>query len=147
MRVIFKDRCGLVHILFVGMVKFKFLANFPVDHLAHPVVSSLVLLLFQFAAFAYYVVDGFISVTTDSTSLTRFSHQRLLVFHMTLCHRNSPLVTSTLVNILANIDNAVVYIFSIRFPIFSSSSPIPNLWELFQSPQLVTPSLLFQTIT
>ena len=45
------------------MVKFKFLAHFPVDHLAHPVMSSLVLLLCQFAAFAYYVIDGFISVT------------------------------------------------------------------------------------
>ena len=52
-----------MHIPFVGMVKFKFLAHFPVDHLAHPVVSSLVLLLSQFAAFAYYVIDGFISVT------------------------------------------------------------------------------------
>ena len=40
MRVIFKDRCWVVHISFVGMVKFKFLAHFPVDHLAHPVVSS-----------------------------------------------------------------------------------------------------------
>ena len=40
------------------MVKFKFLAHFPVDHLAHPVVSSLVLLRCQFAAFAYYVIDG-----------------------------------------------------------------------------------------
>ena len=51
------------HIPSVGMVKFKFLAHFPVDHLAHPLVSSLVLLLCQFAASAYYVIDGFISVT------------------------------------------------------------------------------------
>ena len=49
---------------FVGMVKFRCLAHFPVDHLAHLVVSSLVLLLCQFAVFAYYVIDGFISVTT-----------------------------------------------------------------------------------
>ncbi len=32
------------------------------DHLAHPVVSRLVLLLCQFAAFAYYVIDSLISV-------------------------------------------------------------------------------------
>ena len=51
-----------MHIPFVGMVKFKFLAHFPADHLAHPVMSSLVLLLCQFAAFAYYGIDGFISV-------------------------------------------------------------------------------------
>ena len=48
------------------MVKFKLLAYFPVDHLAHPVMSSLVLLLCQFAAFTYYVIDGFISVTAKS---------------------------------------------------------------------------------
>ena len=41
------------------MVKFKFLAHLPVDHLAHPVVSSLILLLRKFAAFANYVIEGF----------------------------------------------------------------------------------------
>ena len=41
----------------------NFLHISPVDHLDHPVVSSLVLLLCQFAAFAHYVIDGFISVT------------------------------------------------------------------------------------
>ena len=48
---------------FVCMVKFKFLAHLPVDHLAHPVASILIFLLFQFAAFAFYAIDGFISVT------------------------------------------------------------------------------------
>ena len=43
-------------IRFVRMVKFKFLSHPPVDHLGNPVVSSLVLLLCQFAAFAYYVI-------------------------------------------------------------------------------------------
>ena len=43
-RVIFKDRCWVVHIPFVGMVRFQFLAHFPVDHLGHPVVASFVLL-------------------------------------------------------------------------------------------------------
>ena len=43
--------------------QFKFLAHFPVYHFAYPVVSSLVLFLSQFAAFDYYVIDGFISVT------------------------------------------------------------------------------------
>ena len=32
--------------------------------LAHQVVSSLILLLCSFAAFAYYVIDGFVSITT-----------------------------------------------------------------------------------
>ena len=33
------DRCWVVHIPFVRMVKFKFLAHLPLDPLAHPVVS------------------------------------------------------------------------------------------------------------
>ena len=44
-----------MHIQFVGMVKSIFLAHFLVDHLAQPVMSSLVFLLYQFAAFANYV--------------------------------------------------------------------------------------------
>ena len=45
MCVIFYDRCWVVPITFVGVVKFKFLAHFPVDHLADPVMSRLILLL------------------------------------------------------------------------------------------------------
>ena len=52
-----------VHMPFVTKVKFKFLAHFPVDHLADPVVSRLILLLCLFAAFPYYVIDCFVSVT------------------------------------------------------------------------------------
>ena len=59
----FYDRCWVVHIPFVCMVKFKFLVHLPVDHLADPVVSSLIFLLCYFVAFAYDVIDGFISVT------------------------------------------------------------------------------------
>ena len=40
MRVIFQDRCWVVHIPFVCMVKFKFLAHLPVDHFADPIMSS-----------------------------------------------------------------------------------------------------------
>ena len=40
----FLGQVGVVHIPFVGMVKFKILAHLPVDHLAHPVVSSLIFL-------------------------------------------------------------------------------------------------------
>ena len=49
MCIIFKDRCWVVYITFVGMVKFKFPAHFPVDHLAHLVMSSFVLLLLLLA--------------------------------------------------------------------------------------------------
>ena len=43
--VILQDRLWVVHIPFLRMVKFQFLAHLPVDHLAHPVLSSLILLL------------------------------------------------------------------------------------------------------
>ena len=43
MSVILQDRFWVVYIPFVRMIKFKFLAQFPVDDLAHPVLSSLVI--------------------------------------------------------------------------------------------------------
>ena len=63
-RVVLLDSCWVVHVPFLRMVKFKFLAQFPVDHFTHPVVSSLILLQRLFAAFAYYVIDCFVSITT-----------------------------------------------------------------------------------
>ena len=45
MSVIFLDRGRVVHIALFRMVKFKFLAHFPEDHVNHPVVSSLVIVL------------------------------------------------------------------------------------------------------
>ena len=61
------DRCRVVHIPFVRMVKFKFLAHLPVDHLAHLVVPCLILLLYLYAASAYYVIDGFVTITAQPT--------------------------------------------------------------------------------
>ena len=57
-----------MHIEFVRMVKLQFFAQFPVDHPAHLLVSSLVLFLCKFAAFAYHVIDRFVSLTTLPTS-------------------------------------------------------------------------------
>ena len=42
-RFVFQGGFWLVRIPFVRMVKFKFLAQFPVHHLVHPVVSTLIL--------------------------------------------------------------------------------------------------------
>ena len=50
-----------MHISFVRIVKIQFFAKFPVDHLAHPVMSSLILFQCKFAAFAYYVIDQSLS--------------------------------------------------------------------------------------
>ena len=64
MHQIIKDRFSGVHIPFVRMIKFLFLAQFPVDYLTHPIVFTLILFLCKVAAFAYYVIDGFVSITT-----------------------------------------------------------------------------------
>ena len=45
LRLILQDRCKIVHIPFVRMVVFKFLAQFPVDHISTQVVSSHILFL------------------------------------------------------------------------------------------------------
>ena len=75
-----------MHIPFICMVKFKFLAHFPVDHLADSVMSGLVLLLCQFATIAYYVsslsllllspFEVFTSASTDGLSL-EFERQQV----------------------------------------------------------------------
>ena len=49
------------------MVKFKFLAQFPVNHLSHPVISCFPLSLHQFASLAYNMIDRFVSITTSHT--------------------------------------------------------------------------------
>ena len=49
------------------MMKIQSFAQFPVDHLSHPVVPNLVLLLCQFTAFASYVINCLISVSLSPT--------------------------------------------------------------------------------
>ena len=51
-------------VVLISLVKVQFLAQLPVDHLAHPVMSSLIRFLYQFAAFAYYVIARFVSITS-----------------------------------------------------------------------------------
>ena len=51
--LILLERCWVVHIPFVRMVKLKFLAQFLVDHLAHQVMSSLIHLRCKFVVFAF----------------------------------------------------------------------------------------------
>ena len=52
-----------VHIPFVNMARFLSLAQFPMDHLSHPVMSTFVFFLCQFAVSAH-VINCIISVTT-----------------------------------------------------------------------------------
>ena len=75
---IFLDRFWVMHIAFVWVVKFKILAQFLMDHLAHPVVSGVILSLHLFSAFAYYVIDRFVFITTLLLSLLLFFTQALV---------------------------------------------------------------------
>ena len=68
MRLTFQNGFWAVHISFFRMVKFKLLSQFPVDSLPHPVLTILLLSLIQITAIAYYVIDYFISIPTESTS-------------------------------------------------------------------------------
>ena len=62
-RLIFQDRFLVVHtICSNGQISVPL--KFPVDHFVYPVVSCLILFLCYFAAFAYYVIDCFVSITT-----------------------------------------------------------------------------------
>ena len=45
-------------------MKFQFLTQYPEDYLLHPAVFSLIYILHEFAAFAYGVINRFISITT-----------------------------------------------------------------------------------
>ena len=49
-----------------------------------------------------------------------------MVFHWSLGDRNYPQVSKTLINILAHLNNAVVWMVSTRSLIFKSSSPSTN---------------------
>ena len=53
-----------VPITLVSKAKIESFAQFPVDHLSNPIMSSLVFLLYRFAAFAYYMINLLISITT-----------------------------------------------------------------------------------
>ena len=64
MCLIHLDGFQVVYIPFVLKIKFKFLVQFPEDHLPHPVLYSLIFYLRKFTAFAYYMIDRFISITT-----------------------------------------------------------------------------------
>ena len=50
-RLIFLDRCRVVLMPFDHMAKFKFLPQFQVDHLAHPVVYMIIIIIELFESF------------------------------------------------------------------------------------------------
>ena len=84
LRLIFLDGFWVVHRLPVHMVEFKFLAQFPVDHLAHPVMYYYCCC----CCYSWRVFDTGVWVTS------------------------SPQVSRTLLIILTDLNNAVVWMVS-----------------------------------
>ena len=71
-------------------------------------------------------------------SLESFSHQReLMSFHWSLRESKSPQVSRTLLSILADINNAVVWMVSTRPFISSPPVPVTDLSWLYQAHQLL----------
>ena len=93
------------------MVKIRFLAQLPVDHLSHLVMSSFILNL----------------LILISYSFVSFSHQyQLMVFHWSWNDVKFPQVSRTILSILADLNNALIKMVSIRVLIYNSSSPFTN---------------------
>ena len=99
MRVLFWDRCWVVHISFVCMVKFKFLRHFPVD------IIIIIIIIYSSEFFKSALADGFSLELSDS---------------------KSPQVSRTRRRILAVLSNAVIWIVSTRPLTSKSSRPFNN---------------------
>ena len=97
MHLILKDRFWFVHIPFGCIISIKSLAQFLVDHLSQPVVPIIIILLIS-----------------------------LRVSHWSLNDIRFPLVSRTLLSILANLNNAVVWMVSTRPLLSKSYSPCTN---------------------
>ena len=114
-RHIFKDGFWFVHKPFVRMVKFKQIAQFPVDHLPNPFVQVFII---PYILFLTIVSRWFFSGIWG--------------------YSKSPLFSRTLLTILADINNAVVWMVSTCPLIFKSSSPFTNLLGIVPSALITT---------
>ena len=129
MYVILQDRCWVVQIPFVRMVKFQFLAQFPVDHLTHPVLFSLIL----FGANLLHSLIMWLIIS----SLSPHNLHRLFCcvvglftpweyLRWNLSDSKSPQVSRTLLSILTVLDNVIVWMVSSHLLIFKSSCLFNN---------------------
>ena len=105
----------LMPIQFGSMFKFQFLAQFPVDHLSHPVLSCYILLHLLIMRLYYYF-----------TSYGFFHQPKLIVFYWSLGDSNSPQVHWTLLSIWADFNNAAIWMVSNCSFISKSFSPFTN---------------------
>ena len=118
MCVNFKDRSRVLRIPFVRMVKFKFLAHFSLDHLAHPIVIIIIFIIIII-------------------SLRDFIARQLMVIHRSLSDNKSPQVSRTLLSILSDLKNIVVRMDPSCPLISDSSSPFPNPFVTVTNAQII----------
>ena len=63
-RLILQGEIWGMHMPIVGIITYKHLAQFPVDHLAQADVPFLILSLLYFTEIVHNMIDRFVSVTT-----------------------------------------------------------------------------------
>ena len=96
-----------MHVLFGSMA--KSLAQFPVDPLSHPLVSTFVFFFGSFLLSLFYSFESF--------------PYHLMDFPWSLSDSKFPQVSRTLLSILVNLSNAVVWLVS-SYPLISKYSRI-----------------------
>ena len=149
MHLILQDRFWVVHIPFVRIVKFEFLAHLPVDYLAHPVVSSLIhfcadmlhllimwlivssllphnLHLLFCCVLSILALIWLVLMALFCATIRKAYQNQLIVFHWSLSDSKSLQVFGTLFSILADF-SAVVWMVSTRIFIYNSFSLFTNL--------------------
>ena len=127
-RLILQDGFWFAHIPYGCVVKFQFLAQFPVDHLPHPVVSSLILLLSLLLLY-YYSFQVF----HTSTSWWSFIWVQVTAS-----------LFRTLLSILADVCNTVDWMVLILPLISDSFSPFSKpLGTLPSAPSIIGITVIF----
>ena len=86
MSLVFFDRFFFMNILYLSMLKFQSFAQFFVDNISHRIILSLVLILCKFVAFAYYVINRFISFYAQPTFAIQL---RIICFRFNTISPNS----------------------------------------------------------
>ena len=114
----YQDGLWVVHVPFVftRMAKFKLLTQFLVDDCSHPIMFPLQLTWRQFATVTYYAIDR-----CHYYYHFHYYFTHLRVFHWSLNDSKSHQVSRTLLRILANFNNSLVWMVSTPVLISNSS--------------------------